>query len=84
MHFVLFTVGYSPLYSFVLCLMFSDTEIGDVEHFLVVVLIHGYGLVLGEFPMADLMSLVNFLKLCSVFSLVSITVPLTLLYRNLY
>ena len=67
MRFMLVAVGYSPLYSFVLCLTFSDTEFGDVEHFLVVVLIHGYQLVLGEFLMVHLMSLVNLLKLSSVY-----------------
>ena len=60
-------VGYSLLYSFVLCLTFFDTEFDDVGHFLVVVLIHGYQLVLGEFPVVDLMSLVDLLKLSSVY-----------------
>ena len=65
---MLIAVGYFLPYSFGLCLTSFDNELVDVEHFLVVILLHGYHLVPGYFLTVDLMFALDLLMSCSVYS----------------
>ena len=65
---MLVAVGYFLPYSFGPCLTSLDNELVDVEHFLVVILLHGYKLVPGYFLVVNLMFLLDLLKSHSVYS----------------